>query len=123
MAVVKTMFMMSLRIFLWSLLFIIPGIIKSYAYRLVPYIIGDHPELDYKEALRLSEEMTEGEKLNMFVMDWSFLGWELLAVLTCGIGFFFLNPYIEATWAQFYLAMCEKTGAAPTAGTVPIIEQ
>jgi len=108
MSVVKTLFMKDIIVFLWSLLFIIPGWIKSYAYRLVPYIINDHPELDYKEALRRSQEMTDGEKFSMFVLDLSFIGWSLLTILTCGIGILFLNPYVEATWAQFYLKMCEK---------------
>ena len=119
MNIVKTLFMRDIIVFLWGLLFIIPGIIKGYAYRLVPYIINDHPEMDYKEALARSQEMTNGEKFNMWVLDLSFIGWELLTILTCGIGAFFLAPYIQATWAQFYKAMCEKIGDTPVAVIEP----
>ncbi len=90
---------------LWTLLFIIPGIVKGYAYAMVPYLMADNPELDYKSALKLSMHMTDGQKGRMFVLDLSFIGWGLLAILTLGIGFLFLAPYIYATKAELYIAL------------------
>lgn len=99
---VKTMFMVSLSISLWTLLFIVPGIIKSYEYRMVPYLVSDHPYLTPDEAKAISKTMTEGQKFDMWVLDLSFVGWALLGVLAMGIGVLFVIPYIEATWAQLY---------------------
>lgn len=100
--VVKTMFMRGLYTFLWTLLLIIPGIVKSYAYRMVPYILAEEPHLDADTAIRKSMDMTRGEKMNMFVLDLSFIGWYILGALMLGIGIFFVHPYYEATYAQLY---------------------
>lgn len=105
---VKTMFFYELKIFLWSLLFIIPGIIKSYEYFMVPYILAENPQISTKRAFELSRMMTKGEKWHIFVLQLSFLGWEILASLACGLGFYFLAPYIEATHAELYQVMREK---------------
>ena len=106
MNVVKTMFLQNLFIFLWSLLFLIPGIIKSYAYRLVPYILAEAPDIDAREARVRSEEMMKGHKWEAFVYDLSFLGWDLLAVCTCGIlAIFYVNPYKFASDAELYRAI------------------
>lgn len=103
---VLTMFLRNLYTGLWSLLFVIPGIIKAYEYRMIPYILADHPEMDHKEVFALSKKMMDGEKWNSFVLDLSFYGWALLSVLTCGIlSIFFVNPYIHATNAELYLAL------------------
>jgi uncharacterized membrane protein len=112
-SIVKTMFFMNLYVFLWSLLLIIPGIIKSYQYRMVPYLITEDPSLTTEQALELSRRMTEGEIGAMFVLDLSFIGWSLLAILTFGIGFLFLAPYIEATQAQLYFTLRQKVMAPP----------
>ena len=106
--VVKTLFLTNLFIFLWSLLFIIPGIIKSYSYRMVPYILSENPTMHYREVLGLSQSMTDGQKFQMFILDLSFIGWILLGTLACGVGVLFVLPYIEATWAQFYFVMRRK---------------
>jgi len=90
---------------LWSLLFVVPGIVKGYAYSMVPYLMADNPELDYKSALKLSMHMTDGQKGRIFVLDLSFIGWGLLAILTLGIGFLFLAPYYFATKAELYIAL------------------
>lgn len=103
--VVKTMFFKNLFIFLWTLLLIIPGIIKAYAYSMVPYILADNPELDYRRALELSEEMTDGEKFNLWVLDLSFIGWYLLGALACGVGILFVLPYVNTTKAELYIAL------------------
>lgn len=103
---VKTMFFYSLSIFLWSLLLVIPGVIASYTYFLVPYIVADNPDLDTKRALELSKEMTNGHKFDIFVMQLSFLGWSILSgCCTCGILGFWLNPYMEASFAVMYTEM------------------
>lgn len=110
--VTLTMFFMDLFVFLWTLLFIVPGIIKSYAYRLVPYILTEHPDMEWKDALALSESMMNGQKWNAFVLDLSFIGWFILSGFTLGIlGIFYVNPYKYATDTELYVAIKETTGA------------
>lgn len=106
--VAKTLFFRDLYIFLWTLLLIVPGIIKTYAYRLVPYIVSENPEIETSEALALSSQLTEGHKWDMFVLDLSFLGWQILGALLFGIGTVFVYPYIEATYAQLYMALTHQ---------------
>ncbi len=100
--IVKTMFLKNLYIFLWSLLFIIPGIIKAYEYSMVPYILAENPQMDSNRVFALSRSMTDGEKGDIFVFDLSFLGWILLGTLACGIGTVFVAPYIQAAYAELY---------------------
>ena len=100
---VKTIFLMQLYEFLWTLLFIIPGIIKAYEYRMIPYIVAENPEIDTKKAFELSKEMMTGNKMDAFVLDLSFIGWHLLAILTCGIlEIFYVMPYEYMTNAFLY---------------------
>ena len=107
---VKTMFVKDLYLFLWSLLFVIPGIVKSYSYRMVPYILSENPGISTKEAIDLSREMMDGNKWKAFVLDLSFIGWILLSVLTLGIlAIFYVNPYMEATNAELYHALKPAT--------------
>lgn len=107
--VFKVTFMMNLFIILWSFLFIIPGIYKSYQYRMVPYLLAENPEMDYKRALELSKAMMDGEKLNALILDLSFLGWILLSIPTCMIlAIVYVNPYIYHTNAGLYIALREK---------------
>lgn len=105
MEIVKTMLLTNVFIFLWSLLLIIPGIIKAYAYRMVPYILADNPNIGVRKAIELSNEMTKGHKFDMFVLDLSFIGWYLLGALALGIGVFFVMPYENATNAELYLVL------------------
>lgn len=105
--VVKTMFMRSLFNFLWFLALIIPGIIKAYAYSMVPYILSENPNMPYNEAISLSQEMTQGHKLDMWVLDLSFLGWYLLGFIFCGLGGVFVNPYYESTKAELYIVLSD----------------
>ena len=104
-----TVFMMFLRglyVFGWSLLFIVPGIIKSYAYFMVPYILAENPELDRKRIFELSNEMMEGHKWEAFELSLTFIGWVFLGVLTSGMtNIFYTQPYICATFAEFYSAL------------------
>ncbi len=108
MNIVKVQFFVSLFIFLWSLLLVVPGIIKSYEYRMVPYILSENPNISKDRAFFLSKQMTEGEKWNMFVLDLSFIGWNILGALACGIGIYFVMPYYLATVAELYTAQRTK---------------
>lgn len=100
---VKTLFLRDIFLFLWGLLFIIPGIVKSYSYRMVPYIITDHPEISGTEAITLSRKMMKGHKMEAFFFDLSFLGWILLGCITCGILLvFYVNPYYYNASAGIY---------------------
>jgi uncharacterized membrane protein len=103
--IISTMLLRSIYVFLWSLLLIIPGIIKSYAYRMVPYLLADNPHLGADKAITLSRKMMDGNKFALFVMELSFLGWYLLGVLALGVGVLFVNPYYNATEAQLYLVL------------------
>ena len=87
---------------LWSLLLIIPGIIKSLSYAMTMYIVKDHPELTVNEAIDLSKDMMYGHKYDLFYLYISFIGWYLLSILTLGIGTFWLMPYIQTAQASFY---------------------
>ena len=113
--VVKIMFLKNLYIFLWSLLFIVPGIIKAYEYYMVDYILADNPDMDSKRAFQLSRDMMYGYKWKTFVLQLSFIGWELLGALLCGIGSLFVVPYVQATMAELYRYLRQeaiKRGAA-----------
>ena len=107
MNVVKTMFFKDLYVFLWTLLFVIPGVYKKYQYRMVPYIMAEHPEMNYKEALELSKNMMDGEKWHAFVLDLSFVLWHVLGMITCGIlEAFYIAPYQNLTNAELYRTIC-----------------
>ena len=109
--VVKTMFFMNLWVLLWTLLFIVPGIIKSYSYRLVPYILAENPDIDTNEALRRSEQLMRGNKWETFIYDLSFIGWYILAIFTCGIlSVFWVSPYKLSCDAELYRLLSGKSG-------------
>lgn len=100
---VKIMFFRGLYTFLWSLLFIIPGIVKSYEYQMVPYILAENPDITKEDAFALSKRMMDGNKWNAFVLDLSFLGWKILSGITFGIlGLFYVEPYVCQTGAALY---------------------
>ena len=110
--VILVMFLRNLFIALWSLLLVIPGIVKSYSYRLVPYLLKEHPELSGTQAITMSRQLMNGHKWNAFVLDLSFLGWLILSALTCGIlHVFWVGPYIQATDAELYRAITEAYDA------------
>ena len=107
---VKVMFFMDVKVVLWTLLFIIPGIIKSYEYRLIPYLLAEDTELDSKEAFVKSRELMKGNKWRAFVLDLSFILWNFLSALTFGlVGIFYSNPYQYSTDAAFYQAVKEES--------------
>ena len=95
-------FLMVLFIFLWSLLLLIPGIVKGYAYMMTPFILKDNPELSANEAINLSQKMMKGHKFDLFYLMLSFIGWAFLGIFTLGIGYLWLMPYTYAAFAAFY---------------------
>ena len=106
--VVKIMFLMNLKILLWLFLFIVPGFIKAYEYSMIPYLLAENPNITTDEAFSLSKQMTTGQKMDLFVLDLSFLGWIILGLICCGIGILFVLPYPEATNAEVYLILKES---------------
>ena len=95
-------FLQSIYILLWSLLFIIPGIIASYSYAMTEYILAENPELSASEAISRSKQMMDGNKWRLFCLQFSFIGWSILCAFTLGIGNLWLTPYKQAATAAFY---------------------
>ena len=91
-----------LKVFAWSLLFVIPGIVKAYAYSMAYYIKLDHPDYGWKACIDASRQMMDGHKWEKFVLDLSFLGWIIVGSLCLGVGTLWVTPYMEAANAQFY---------------------
>jgi uncharacterized membrane protein len=87
---------------LWSLLFVIPGIIASQSYAMAPYIMADNPYISIQEAIQQSKDMMYGNKWRLLCLNISFIGWMILSAFTLGIGLLWLNPYISAAQAAFY---------------------
>ena len=102
----------SIYIFLWSLLFVIPGIYAAYGYAMTPYILLENPEMTANEAITKSKELMHGNRWRLFCLEISFIGWALLAaLLTLGIGVLWLKPYMETSFAAFYREIkAEKYG-------------
>lgn len=99
---IGTLLLVGIKLVLWTMLFVIPGIIKSYEYAIIPYILADNPEISSKDAFKLANQMMKGNKWRLFKLQFSFIGWLLLSILSCGIGVMFLIPYINAANAEFY---------------------
>jgi uncharacterized membrane protein len=97
-----TLLLQGVYIILWSLLLFVPGVIKSISYSQTNYILKDNPELSFNAAIERSMAMMEGHKMQYFLLSLSFIGWILLAIITCGILSLWVNPYICATNAHFY---------------------
>ena len=95
-------FLRGLYSFLWGLLFVIPGIVKSYSYAMAPFIMADYPNLTASEAIQASKDMMDGRKWDLFVLRLTFIGWDIAAALTMNIGHLVLNPYKNAAEAAFY---------------------
>lgn len=103
MNIVKVQFLRHLFVWLWSLLLIVPGIIKHYEYLMIPFLLAENPGMNHKEAFARSKEMMTGEKWNTFVLHLSFFGWHFLSVFTCGLlGLFYVNPYYDLTRTGLY---------------------
>ncbi len=99
---VLAMFRRDISILLWSLLFLIPGVIKSYEYYMVPYLLAVDPLLSWEEARKRSSDMMEGNKFSVFILELSFIGWDIAGLLLCGVGQIFVYPYKEMVYAELY---------------------
>lgn len=93
---------------LWALLLIIPGIIASLAYAMTSYLMAEYPDMGANEAITLSKKIMKGHKKNLFYLYLTFIGWLLLCVLTLGIGFLWLLPYMSVTEAAFYREVSQR---------------
>ena len=106
-------FLRSVYTTLWSLLLVIPGIVKSYSYSMTPFILAEHPNLPASQAIDISAQMMEGHKMDLFLLNLSFIGWDILAGLSfngirLNFGYLFLNPYTAAARAAFYRQLQEE---------------
>ncbi len=101
----KVTWLVGLFTFLWSLLFIIPGIIKTYSYSMAMFILAENKGMSALEAIKKSQTMMEGKKMDLFVLELSFLGWMLLGALTFGIAYIWVIPYYYTAYANFYNAL------------------
>ena len=90
------------------MLFVIPGIIASYSYSMMHFVMAENPDMRANEAIRESKRLMKGNKWRFFCLQLSFIGWELLSFLTLGLGVFFLLPYIHAANAEFYAELKNK---------------
>lgn len=105
--------------FLWSLLFVIPGIVKAYSYSMAFYILAENPEMTAREALQESKEIMNGRKMELFILQLSFILWILLATVTFGIAAIYVVPYQTCTVANFY----QKIKRQPEAQEMPVAEE
>ena len=107
--IVLTIFLKNLYTALWTLLLIVPGIIKHYEYRMIPYILAENPTMNRQEAFQISRCMMMGQKLDVFVLDLSFIGWFILEKISFGLaGVFFVRPYYESVFVELYEANKQK---------------
>lgn len=102
-------FLSSLFIALWSMLFVIPGIVKMYSYSMIYYIKADHPEYDWKQCIDESRRIMDGHKWELFVLELSFIGWWIVGSLCLGVGTLWVASYVSAAKAQFYRAITGDT--------------
>lgn len=100
--------LMGLKIFAWTLLFIVPGIVAAFRYAMAPYILAENPQLTASQAIELSKQMMDGKKGDLFVLNLSFIGWAFLAGLTFGIGLLWLNPYTGIAETAFYRSVAPR---------------
>ena len=121
--VIHVMFFRDLHTFLWSLLFIIPGIVKSYEYRMIPYLLAEYPDMPKDDAFAISKYMMTGNKWKTFVLDLSFILWILGSVFTMGLlGLFYGDPYMAQTGAVLYDTLkAEKQPFAQQTAPEPLL--
>ena len=121
--IIKTMFFKDLYTFLWTLLFIIPGIVKAYEYRMIPYILGENPDMSKEEAFARSKEMMNGQKWNAFVLDLAFIGWNILSVFTFFmLTIFYVAPYKNLTDGELYNTLSGKYSNAIIDNELPMYD-
>lgn len=107
---VGTLLLKVIYISLWTLLLIVPGIVKSYSYSMTEFLMKDNPELKYDAAITASSQLMQGHKMQLFLLDLSMIGWAILSCLTLGIGFLFLTPYNQTAHAAFYEDLAASQG-------------
>lgn len=121
-AAFKVQLLVAVYTFLWSLLFIIPGIIKGLSYSMSMYILAENKGMSARECIERSKQMTEGHKMELFILGLSFFGWALLGALTLGILYIWLTPYMQATYANAYNLLrgtpAQETPDAPEAAAI-----
>lgn len=124
-AAFKVNFFVGLFTFLWSLLFVIPGIIKGYSYSMAMYVLAENKGKGALECINESKKMTEGHKMELFVLNLSFIGWYLLTGITFGIAGIYVIPYVSATQVNFYneIKPVVEVEAEPEAPAEPYVEQ
>jgi len=118
----KVTFLVGLYTFLWALLFFIPGIVKAYSYSMALYVLAENPGKSARECIKESMEMTKGHKMELFVLDLSFIGWIILVPFTLGLLSIWLIPYMSATIANAYESLKPVTvisAEEPQAGEAP----
>ena len=98
---------------LWTLLLVIPGIIKAYSYSMTFNILRENPEMTAGDAITASQKMMDGHKMDLFLLSLSFIGWAILASITFGIGYLWLIPYIYTAYAAFYETLKKETSVTP----------
>ncbi len=102
--------LIGLKVFAWSLLLVVPGIIAAYRYAMAPYLVAENPDITASDAIEQSKQIMYGKKWSLFCLHFSFIGWYLLAGLTAGIGLVFLQPYVKAAETAFYLDLSGRLG-------------
>lgn len=95
-------FLVNLYTALWGLLFVIPGIVKALSYAMTPFLMADNPGMSPSEAIEASQDLMDGHKMDLFILDLTFFGWNILAAMTGNLGHILLNPYRNAAYAAFY---------------------
>ena len=108
--------------FLWSLLLVVPGIIRAYAYSMAPYILAENPDMAANDAIKESMRIMDGHKMDLFVLQLSFIGWMILTSLTFGILGIYTVPYMNATFANFYNSIKDTNGAVEVEKAEEVIE-
>lgn len=121
----KVTFLVGLYTFLWSLLFFIPGIVKSISYSMATYILAENKGKSARECIEESKAMTNGHKMDLFVLSLSFIGWILLCGITFGIAYIWVGPYMSATMTNAYKSLKPVQTVEPTVEPVaePVIEE
>ena len=117
-AAFKVTFLVGLFTFLWSLLFVIPGIIKSISYSMSMYVLAENKGKPALECIAESKKMTEGHKMELFVLALSFIGWAFVGAITFGIAYIWITPYMQATMTNAY----NYLKPAPVEAEAPVVE-
>ena len=119
-AAFKVTLLVGIYTFLWSLLFVIPGIVKGYSYSMAMYILAENKGKSARECIEESKKMTDGHKMELFVLSLSFIGWMILGSLTLGIAYIWIAPYMQVTFTNAYLSL--KPVVVEAAAEIPMTE-